>query len=208
MRIGICLSAIVDLPAAQRALAIEYGGLEIPPEQFGGKATVGQRFKLKDKPWLEGTYDISLHEKVNTNLLETDQFNKRCKCVLGAVTTVQVLCSLGHEIIVVSGFKTTPEPFVTNFWRGNNLPQHIKREFVRGTGKTKQDIYETCDVVIERDLKHLVPLSDTSLTLLRLLPGTRDVGSEVIWPQAGTNVADVRGWRAMRTQLERLELAA
>gem|GEM_PF-6528959 len=206
--IGICLAAIIDPARAYHPLAQEYSGLEIPPEEFGGRASVGQAFKVAGKPWLKDTYTEETHQRVRQTVFETQAFTKYVKAAHGAVSFIQTRKNEGDDLIIVAGLKNTDERLVDKFWSGNNIRKDLKPNYVRDCGLKRQEIYELCNVVIDRDLEHLLPLVGSGKTLIRLLPGPRDFGNGLEYARSGTGIVDVRGWPAVAEYLAGIEALA
>lgn len=198
----------MDIARTYHPLAVEYSGLVIPPEEFGGRASVGQEFEVKDKPWLKGAYTEDHHLRVQCAVFETPAFATYAKAADGAVSFIQTRKNQGEDIVTVAGLRNTDEGMVNRFWGGNNIRQDMRPEFVRKVGLDRIEIYQLCDVVIDRDVEHLEPLIGSGKTLIRLLPGGKDYGVHADYPATPKGIIEARGWRAVAGHLAVEPLAA
>lgn len=205
---GICLAAFIDVPRTYHPVACEKSGLAIPPEVFGGRESVGQKFKVKDRPWEKREYTPEHHEQVQQIVFETDAFERLAKPAFGAVSFVQTKKGKGDDVVLVTGLRNTPEPYVTRFLKGNNVRQDIRPDFARNAGLSRLEMYELCDVIIDRDPEHLAPFVGSGKTLIRLLPSMRDFGRDMPWSPSGRGINDVRGWPGAEAFLAEQQMAA
>jgi len=208
LKIGIDLNKVVlDTLGGLHKLSCELIDARIPPEQFGGKNIIGRSFPSRSGIG-RAEFTQAHYERVKAVFFESPHFFEYATPLHGAVRALQMARACGHTFVLVSDVRGLPETTLERWWKTHRLPscEHV---LTRGK-ESKTAHYSGCDVVIDNDLTHLVPLVKTGARLLHMLPADGAVGCRaVIIRPRGTppQISSVRGWSGVLQNLREVDPA-
>jgi hypothetical protein len=209
LTVGIDLNnTIVDTRAGLLSHSRRLSGLNITPGQFVGRETVGRQFPTTQDGSKFAVFTAEQYERAKDLYFNTPVgFLEHALPCAGAVKLLQVLCAQGHSLQLVTDAASLQEKVVRDWWRRVGLPSTCEFHFTRGA--SKDELYALCHVIVDDDLKHLLPhVENPDMRLYHALPAPGAVGCDVVKRPDGLSdriisvqgceplLADWRNWQA------------
>jgi len=134
------------------------------------------------------------YEAAKNRLFDTIEFLEM-KPVEGALHAVLRLQQSGFEIVIVTDAKTVSDSRIHAWFRKHGFPS-LNVVFTRKGRKSKQPYQRACDVVVDNDVRQLIPLLlyDAPPRLVHFLPPNGSSGCDIAPSIFEACIPSLRGW--------------